>query len=52
MEFKQVIATCKSKEPILLSSAPGYDPSFKVESLSKELNSKMISVAIGSAEGF
>ena len=35
LDFKQVISTCKSKEPILLSSAPGFDPSFKVEQMSK-----------------
>lgn len=52
IDFKYVIMSCKSKEPILLSSAPGFDPSFKVEQLSKETNSKLLSVAIGSAEGF
>jgi dynein heavy chain 1 len=52
VDFKNVILSCKSKEPILLSSAPGFDPSFKVEQLSKESNIKMHSVAIGSAEGF
>ncbi len=52
VDFKSAITACKSKEPILLSSAPGFDPSFKVEQLSKETNSKLISVAIGSAEGF
>ena len=36
----------------MLSSAPGFDPSFKVEQMSKELNTKLYSVAIGSAEGF
>jgi dynein heavy chain 1 len=35
-----------------LSSAPGFDPSFKVESTSKELSNKLQSVAIGSSEGF
>lgn len=36
----------------MLCSAPGFDPSFKVELLAKELNIKLISVALGSAEGF
>jgi dynein heavy chain 1 len=49
VDFKSVILACKSKEPILLSSAPGFDPSFKVEQLSKESNIKLHSVAIGSA---
>lgn len=35
LDFKQVVQSCKAKEPILLSSAPGFDPSFKVEQLSK-----------------
>lgn len=35
LDIKNVIATVKAKEPILLSSAPGFDPSFKVESTSK-----------------
>eukprot|EP01015_Nassula_variabilis_P036963 TRINITY_DN967_c0_g2_i6.p1 TRINITY_DN967_c0_g2~~TRINITY_DN967_c0_g2_i6.p1 ORF type:complete len:1103 (-),score=250.87 TRINITY_DN967_c0_g2_i6:90-3398(-) len=41
-----------SKAPILLSSAPGNDPSFKVEQLVRETNKKITSVAIGSAEGY
>jgi dynein heavy chain 1, cytosolic len=52
IDFKNAIQSIKSKEPILLSSAPGFDPSFKVEQLSKETNTKLHSVAIGSAEGF
>lgn len=35
LDIKSVITTVKAKEPILLSSAPGFDPSFKVESTSK-----------------
>ena len=35
LDFKHVIQSCNSKEPILLSSAPGYDASFKVEQMSK-----------------
>lgn len=41
-----------SKTPILLCSAPGFDPSFKVEQLAKEVGIRLTSVAIGSAEGF
>ena len=52
LDLKKVIASCKAKESILLSSAPGFDPSFKVESTSKELNNKLLAVAIGSSEGF
>lgn len=52
LDLKRIIAQCKAKEPILLSSAPGFDPSFKVESTSKELSNKLQSVAIGSVEGF
>lgn len=51
-DFKAVINSCKAKEPILLSSAPGFDPSFKVEQMSKELHTKLFSVAIGSSEGY
>jgi len=36
------------KSPILMCSAPGFDPSFKVEQLSKECNVKLLSVALGS----
>lgn len=52
LDFKDIIKSCKSKEPILLSSAPGFDPSFKVEQISKQLNTKLYSVAIGSSEGY
>lgn len=41
-----------SSNPILLCSAPGFDPSFKVEQLAKEMGIRLTSVAIGSAEGF
>jgi dynein heavy chain 1 len=37
-----------SKTPILLCSAPGFDPSFKVEMLAKERSINLIGVAIGS----
>lgn len=41
-----------ARTPILLCSAPGFDPSFKVEQLAKEVSIKLVAVAIGSAEGF
>lgn len=41
-----------AKSPLLLCSAPGFDASFKVDQLVKELGKKYVSVAIGSAEGF
>lgn len=41
-----------SKSPILLCSAPGFDPSYKVDALAKEMGIRHISVAIGSQEGF
>ena len=30
IDLKSAILSIKSKEPILLSSAPGFDPSFKI----------------------
>lgn len=38
--------------PLLMCSTAGFDPSFRVEALSKEVGTRLISVAIGSAEGF
>jgi len=53
IDMKDVVANqSTAKSPILLCSAPGFDPSYKVEALSKELGVRLISVAIGSAEGF
>lgn len=43
-------SNCKS--PILMCSAPGFDPSYKVDVLAKEMGVRTISVAIGSQEGF
>lgn len=50
IDLSKIIAETKSKEAIILSSAPGFDPSFKIEQLAKE--GKLRSVALGSAEGF
>lgn len=41
-----------AKSPILMCSAPGFDPSYKVDALAKEMGIRTISVAIGSQEGF
>jgi hypothetical protein len=30
IDLKSAVLSIKSKEPILLSSAPGFDPSFKI----------------------
>lgn len=35
-----------------MCSAPGFDPSYKVDALAKEMGVRHISVAIGSQEGF
>ena len=43
-------SNCKS--PLLLVSAPGFDASYKVDQLAKQLNKKYASVAIGSPEAF
>lgn len=40
------------KSPLLMCSSPGFDPSFRIEALSKEVGTRLMSVAIGSAEGF
>ena len=40
------------KNPIMLVSAPGFDASYKVEMLAKQVNKKYTSIAIGSPEAF
>ena len=40
------------KSPLLLVSAPGFDASYKVDMIAKQLNKKYTSVAIGSPEAF
>lgn len=42
----------KSTTPILMCSVPGYDASGRVEDLAAETNKQLVSIAIGSAEGF
>jgi dynein heavy chain 1, cytosolic len=49
---KVVLEESSPKSPLLLCSAPGFDPSQKVDKLVKDLNKRCTSVAIGSAEGF
>lgn len=38
--------------PLLLCSTPGHDVSGRVESMARELNKELFSVAMGSAEGY
>jgi dynein heavy chain 1 len=40
------------KNPLMLVSAPGFDASYKVEHLAKQVNKKFTSVAIGSPESY
>ena len=49
---KVVLEESSPKSPLLLCSAPGYNPSQKVDKLVKDLGKRCTSVAIGSAEGF
>lgn len=41
-----------NQNPIFFSSAPGFDPSYKVTDVAKKINKSLSSVAMGSAEGF
>jgi len=40
------------KSPLLFCSASGFDASYKVDNLARDLNKKYEAVAIGSSEGF
>jgi dynein heavy chain 1 len=42
----------KASTPVLMCSVAGYDASGRVEDLAVETNKQMISIAIGSSEGF
>uniref|UniRef100_A0A915D8F2 Dynein heavy chain n=1 Tax=Ditylenchus dipsaci TaxID=166011 RepID=A0A915D8F2_9BILA len=42
----------RSKTPLLLCSATGFDASGRVEDLATEMNKEVTSIAIGSSEGF
>jgi len=41
-----------ASHPLLLCSAPGYDVSGRVDSMARDLNKEIASVAMGSVEGF
>jgi len=52
-DLADVIAkNSKASSPIMMVSAPGFDPSAKVTDLSKTQNRPLASAAMGSAEGF
>nr|KAJ3421295.1 hypothetical protein HK105_003977 [Polyrhizophydium stewartii] len=48
----RVIEETKGVVPIILCSDPGYDTSSRVEALAEQSGEKLISVALGSNEGF
>jgi len=51
-DFREVIQkTSTALTPIALVSVPGYDASYKVEQLVKQVNVRCTSIAMGSAEG-
>ncbi|XP_055846761.1 dynein heavy chain, cytoplasmic isoform X3 [Episyrphus balteatus] len=53
LDFAQVIEKqLNCNTPALLCSVPGFDASGRVDDLAAELNKKISSIAIGSAEGF
>ena len=41
-----------NKNPIFFASAPGFDPSSKIDKYAKKIGKNCKSYAIGSAEGF
>ncbi|KAL3113938.1 hypothetical protein niasHT_017888 [Heterodera trifolii] len=47
-----ILNEVQSKVPVLLCSATGYDVSNRVEDLASELKRDILSIALGSAEGF
>jgi len=51
-DFREVIQkTSTALTPIALVSVPGYDSSYKVEQLVRQVNVRCTSIAMGSAEG-
>jgi dynein heavy chain 1 len=53
LDLKAIVKNeVKSVNPVAFCSIPGYDASYRAESLAAELKVKMVSVAMGSAEGF
>jgi len=47
-----VASDSKASSPIMMVSAPGFDPSSKVNDLARLQNRQVASAAMGSAEGF
>lgn len=52
LELEKAMEDSTAKSPLLLSCAPGFDASFKVDQLARSLSKKYTAIAIGSAEGF
>eukprot|EP01088_Endostelium_zonatum_P017115 TRINITY_DN4896_c0_g2_i4.p1 TRINITY_DN4896_c0_g2~~TRINITY_DN4896_c0_g2_i4.p1 ORF type:complete len:1566 (-),score=517.57 TRINITY_DN4896_c0_g2_i4:241-4938(-) len=53
IDFEEAVKTDSyAKAPLLLSSTPGYDASYKVDNLAYKLKKAYKPLAIGSAEGF
>ncbi|XP_043279701.1 dynein heavy chain, cytoplasmic isoform X3 [Venturia canescens] len=53
MDFASVVENqLKATVPALLCSVPGFDASGRVDDLAAELGKQIVSIAIGSAEGF
>jgi dynein heavy chain 1 len=53
LDLADIVETeIKSMTPILMCSVPGFDASGRVEDLAAETNKQLVSIAIGSAEGF
>jgi dynein heavy chain 1 len=53
LDLAQVVEReCRSANPLLMCSVPGYDASGRVADLAAELGKPLTSIAIGSAEGF
>ena len=52
LDLEIAMQDSSAKSPLLLSCAPGFDASFKVDQLARHLNKKYTAIALGSAEGF
>jgi dynein heavy chain 1, cytosolic len=53
LDFANIVENeIKATTPILMCSVPGYDASGRVEDLAAEKGKQIVSIAIGSAEGF
>ena len=53
LDFANIVENeIKATTPILMCSVPGYDASGRVEDLAAEKGKPIVSIAIGSAEGF